>query len=49
MMTPQRWNLKRQMVSFWDDSYDDGYKSYTNNQMSTFDESYSYKYILNVF
>ena len=27
----------------WDDSYDYGYKSYTNNQMSTFDENYPYK------
>ena len=27
----------------WDDSYDYGYKSYTNNQMSTFDENYPYE------
>ena len=29
----------------WDDSYDYGYKSYTNTQMSTFDESYPYETI----
>ena len=27
----------------WDDSDDYGYKSYTNNQISTFDESYPYE------
>ena len=27
----------------WDDSYDNKYNPYTNNQMSTFDESYPYE------